>query len=305
MRIGLFTVVAAAASFLCSCSLQRALSADKSAYLTADEMAEKYSAGGIVESRMYKSSVGGPSERRMIVYLPADYYKDSSKSYPVAYVFHGARGNESSWVKDGDMFRIVDSLLATGEMMPSIIVLPNMNQYDDDADGFQSRFKRPMESFFETDGAVETGFPRDVVAFVDSLYRTVPDKKHRAIAGLSIGGIQSIYISAENPDMFGYVGLFSPMYKAPVKHSAYSSFYGYKSLKDKQKRQFSDPPELYFIGIGKADIFYHHIRRYRRYLEDNGYRYYYEERAGGHNWANWKVFFTDFLKKLYERVQAG
>ena len=74
-------------------------------------MSRTYRPKGIVESRTYRSSVEGPSERRMIVYLPEDYYRENGKSYPVIYLFHGARGNESSWVKDGNIFGMADSLV--------------------------------------------------------------------------------------------------------------------------------------------------------------------------------------------------
>lgn len=131
----------------------------------------------------------------MIVYLP-EGYDESGKRYPVVYMLHGARGYETSWILKGDILHITDSLVTGGLAEPAIIVMPNVNQYDTDADMDLSRRKSALESLFEIDGTVETAFLNDVVAFTDNHFRTIPDKRHRAIGGLSIGGLHSLYISA-------------------------------------------------------------------------------------------------------------
>lgn len=283
---------------LASCSVQRFLSVDEAGYMTPDSITEQYHPAGIVEERIYDSSVfPGPTARRMLVYLPAGYYENDTR-YPVMYLFHGARGNETSWIKDGGMFAILDSLQSCGVAGKMITVLPNMNQYDDDADFNHSRFKHPVESLFEVDGTVESGFVDDVVAIVDSLYRTKAEKSGRAIAGLSIGAMQSIFISAAYPDMFDYVGLFSPMCKSVIKHSGYSSFY--KDLYGKMERQFETPPELYFIAIGRKDIFHSQMEDFRHDLDKRGYGYEYFESDGGHGWESWRLFYSELLPKLFQ-----
>lgn len=287
------------AFLLNSCAVQKVLSSDKTRFSSPEEISDRFHPEGILKQLVCESSVPGPSARKVLVYLPSDYYR-STEEYPVLYLFHGARGNETSWIKDGDLFGTVDSLNRSGLGRKVIVVLPNMNQYDDDADYADSRFKKPIESFFETDGTVEYAFPNDVVGYIDSHFRTIRSKEGRAIAGLSIGGFQSIYISAENPDMFDFVGLFSPMFKSPIKHSSYSFIYDYPELVRKQKIQFSDPPRLYFIAIGKGDIFHGHIKNYRRYLDRNGYGYEYLETNGGHNWDNWSEFFRQFSKMYFK-----
>ena len=210
--------------------------------------------GGILEEQVCKCSVDGPTERRMLVYLPKTYY-GSDKSYPVLYLLHGARGNELSWIEKGDLLHNIDSLNAAGLMREMIVVLPNVNQYDDDRDFNKSRIKGAVESFFETDGAVEAAFVSDVVNAVDSLYRTLPDKEHRAIAGLSIGAMQAMHISANSPDMFGYVGLFSAMVHPVLRKSNYSAFY--KDFNDKSslistltKQEAHELIDQGFIGGG-------------------------------------------------------
>lgn len=252
--------------------------------------------GTLVEKFYPSSTKQGPGARRMLVYLP-DGYESSEESYPVLYLIHGARGNEQSWIKDGDALHTLDSLRTANLCSDFILVLPNLNQYDDDEDFGESRFKRPIESFFEIDGTVESAFFTDVVEFVDRNFRTIPDKQHRALAGLSIGALQAIYISADNPDAFDYIGLFSPMYKAFFKKSECSDFY--RDLNQRQEMQFANPPQLYFIQIGKADIFYSHITDYRIYLNKNGFDYQYREYEGGHTWTSWKKYFEVFAKRIF------
>ena len=250
---------------------------------------------GILEERIYNCSLGGPKQRRMFIYLPKDYYV-SSESYPVLYLLHGARGNELSWIIKGNILHNIDSLTSSGKIKDMIVVFPNVNQYDNDADFGKSRIKGAVESLFETDGIVETAFVNDVVDMVDSLYRTRPQKNSRAIAGLSIGAMQSIYISANAPDTFGHIGLFSSMLHPALRKSEHSSFY--KNLKDKLKVQFQQSPELYSIMIGKRDFYYPKMKSYARYLKRNGYAYEMNIVSGGHQWYNWINFANLFMQEL-------
>ena len=157
--------------------------------------------------------------------------------------------------------------------------------------------KGAVESFFETDGMVEAAFMKDVVAAIDSIYRTIPDKEHRAIAGLSIGAMQSMYISANAPDSFGYVGLYSSMLHPVLRKSEHSSFY--KGLKRKLEAQFVSPPEVYSIMIGKTDIYYPRMKSYARYLQRKGYPFEMYITGGGHQWYNWEKFANIFMQKLW------
>lgn len=284
-----------------SCAtLKRGLTVDtsKSDY-TASELTEMYHPEGVLQDVIYECSVDGPSKRRMLVYLPAEYGSNPEKRYPVFYIFHGARGNETAWIIKGNILHLTDSLYAQGALDPFILVMPNMNQYSDDADMGNSRFKQPLEAIFETDGAVETGFVHDVVGTVDSLFRTIPDKKHRAISGLSLGGLQSIFISANHPDVFDMIGLYSPMHYGPVRKSPYSNFY--KKRNDKMAVQFSDAPRLYSLFIGNKDVFYMNVEHFRADLHHKGFPFQYSERKGGHNWDCWQEFYCLFAQQCFGR----
>lgn len=281
----------AAALVLSSCGVPKY--AANATYPTLDP---ELSYDGILEECLHDCSVEGPAQRRMYVYLPKGYY-ESGERYPVLYLLHGARGNELSWIVKGNLLHNIDSLTLAAVMKETIVVLPNVNQYDDEQDFGKSRLKGAVESFFETDGMVEAAFVDDVVATVDSLYRTIPDKEHRAIAGLSIGAMQSMYISANAPDDFGYVGLFSSMVHPVLRKSPHSSFY--KRLKHKMEVQFAEPPQMYSIMIGKADIYYLRMKSFSRYLKRNGYPFEMHVAKGGHQWYNWEVFANSFMQQLW------
>lgn len=252
---------------------------------------------GILEERFHDCSVEGPDKRRMLVYLPKDYYQDDDR-YPVLYLLHGARGNELSWIEKGDILHNIDSLTSSLKMKETIVVFPNANQYDDEKDFGKSRLKGAIESFFETDGIVEAAFLNDVVASIDSLYRTIPDQGHRAIAGLSIGAMQSMYISANSPGSFDYIGLFSSMVHPVLRKSEHSTFY--KGLKVKMKRQFEQPPARYYIMVGKTDFYYPRMMAFRRFLDRKGYPYELYVSSGGHQWYNWEEYANIFMQTLWQ-----
>ena len=255
-----------------------------------------YTPQGRLEEVIYEPTEDGPSQRRMLVYLP-DGYDTSGKDYPVLYLLHGAKGNETSWINKGHILRDIDSLTRTGEMEETIVVFPNTNQYDDDKDFGKSRLKNMFKSLFEMDGAVETAFMEDVVGTTDSMYRTIPDRTCRAIAGLSMGGLQTIRISAAFPDGFDYIGVFSPVIRTIVKHGKHSDFY--RNLYGRLEVLFSDPPAEYIIMIGRNDILEPRIGSFICHLKRKGYGFDFYESPGGHSWYNWENYCRFFMKTLW------
>ena len=295
MKLRRIICLAAAALTGLSCTASRHV-----ANVEYSQIDSSYKYDGILEVRFHDCSVPGPSKRRMYIYLPADYYESECR-YPVFYLLHGARGNETSWIIKGGVLHHADSLMAAGKMAKTIIVLPNTNQHKDDSDYGKSRTKGAVEALFEVDGDVESAFTNDVVRTIDSLYRTIPEKEYRAIGGLSIGALQSIHISANNPDCFDYVGMFSPLIRPALNHGEYSGFY--RRMRSKQRFQFEDPPHLYWIMIGKKDFFYPRAKQYCRYLQRNGYPFEFLATDGGHDWPNWTAYCDMFMKRLWKQSQ--
>ena len=288
-----FVIFVAAVVCICSCGTV-------AKYAPLPDYADAsiaYQPHGILESVVLPTSVPGPSERRMFVYLPASYY-ETDKRYPVLYLLHGASGTELSWIRQGNILQNMDRLIEDGDLQETILVLPNTNQYNDDKDYGHGRRKNMLEGFGDLDGVVETGFVRDVVMPVDSLYRTIPEKNSRALAGLSFGALQTIHISANHPDLFGYLGMFSPVAESFVKIGPYAKFYS--RLKKKLEVQFADPPRLYWLMTGNIDIFFPRLESYMSYLNRKGYVYEAYITTGGHNWHNWELFSIMFLRSLWQ-----
>lgn len=251
---------------------------------------------GTLESVTYPTSIPGPKERRMYVYLPEGYCGSDSR-YPVLYMLHGARGDETDWIRQGKILPAIDSLMQSGSIVPMIVVFPNMNSYDSEEDYAYSRHKGALESFFEVDGAVETSFVKDVTGAVDSIFRTVPTKNGRAIAGLSLGGMQALYISASFHDTFAYVGILSAPLHSALRKGPYSSFYDY--VESKVVNQFVTPPFTYNIYVGEKDIYKSTMDKYSKWLDSRDYECKFFLDKGGHQWPQWLSFATGFMKELF------
>lgn len=288
-RILSFLLVVALAS---SCAVARYAKGPET-----DEIVSLPGYDGIIEAVTYDSSEPDLSKRRMVVYLPAAYYADSLLHYPVMYLLHGARGNEVTWIERGDAFRSLDSLRRNNLATDFILVLPNMNNYSGDKDYKNGHAMNAIRAFWFLDGEAERYFVQDVVSRIDSLYRTVPEKDARAIAGMSSGGLQSIYLSAGHPDTFGYVGLFSPYNHPTFVALGHRDVYG--KLWKRLENQFADPP-VYNIYIGDTDVFLPHMRIFHNNLTKKEYPHRFIITPGGHEWYNWSYFLIDFYKLIFK-----
>lgn len=252
---------------------------------------------GTVAKVWYPSPTLGMERRRMTVYTPAGY-EDSKDSYPVLYLLHGAGGDENAWSELGRAVQILDNLIAQGKAKPMIVVMPNGNGAQEAVPGEypNSMYKPSFMNSKTMEGSFEKAFP-DIMNFVESHYRTVNDKAHRAIAGLSMGGFHSLYISANYPDKFGYVGLFSAAINRQAKSE---NAYIYENLEEKLATQFAKAPNLYFIAIGNKDFLYQDNVKYRQLLDKHGYKYEYMETDGGHEWRNWRKYLNHLLPELFK-----
>lgn len=252
---------------------------------------------GTVSKVWYPSPTLGMERRRMTVYTPAGY-DDSNKQYPVLYLLHGAGGDENAWSELGRAVQILDNLIAQGKAEPMIVVMPNGNGAQEAVPGEypNSMYKPSFTNPKTMEGSFEKAFP-DIMNYVESHYRTINDKAHRAIAGLSMGGFHSLYISANYPDLFGYVGLFSAAINRQAKGE---NTYIYENLEEKLAKQFSDAPKLYFIGIGNGDFLFQDNVKYRELLDSHGYKYEYMETDGGHEWRNWRKYLNHLLAELFK-----
>ena len=252
---------------------------------------------GTVQKVWYPSPTANMT-RRMTIYTPAGY-ADSRESYPVLYLLHGMGGDEEAWSELGRAAQIMDNLIAQGKAEPMIVVMPNGNISQEAAPGEKAgSFAQPSFNLPHTmDGLYEEAFP-DIVKYVEAHYRVKADKRHRAVAGLSMGGFHSFYLSANHPDWFDYVGLFSAAVMREPRDGGASAIY--KDLDGKLARLFAAKPQLYWIGIGRDDFLYEMNADLRRQFDEKGYRYTYVESTGGHIWRNWRCYLTEFAQLLFK-----
>ena len=251
---------------------------------------------GTVSKTWYKSPTANMT-RRLTIYTPAGY-EQSKEKYPVLYLLHGMGGDENAWSELGRATQIMDNLIASSKAKPMIVVMPNGNISQEAAPGETSEgLKTPSMQLPKTmDGNFEAAF-QDVVNFVEQNYRVKADKAHRAIAGLSMGGFHSLYISINNPSSFDYIGLFSAAIK-PRQKEVSSPIY--KDPESKVDNLFKHSPKLLWIGIGNTDFLYKENADLRHYLDSKHYPYTYLETDGGHIWRNWRIYLTTFAQKLFK-----
>lgn len=285
----------------------------------ADNYVDRKVPHGTVRKVWYPTTLDGMSRRRMTVYLPASYDSNRNKRYPVLYLLHGSGGDENSWSDGGRAIQILDNMIASGRCKPMIVVMPNGNVNlaaapgeDPDNPGVKPSANNTSSML----GKIESVFMKDVVDYVDNNYRTIPDKAHRAIAGLSLGGLHTLFISLNNPESFDYVGLFSaqttnalsdgkiggmkkiggkwrqlkenlPFLGGSGIDRAISKYTSdelsvYDSLDTKLKTQFKTPPKLYYIAVGRDDFVKKLNDDYRKKLTSKGYKFHYNEIGRAH-----------------------
>lgn len=245
----------------------------------------------------YPSSIG---EAGVAVYLP-EGYTTSEEDYPVLYLLHGSGDDETGWMTKGCAKAILDSLITNELCPPMIVVMPN-GYLEQTGKCYAPESRLWMESTFEENFS-------QLIAWTESHYRTINDKQHRAIAGLSMGGFHTMHTAALLNQNFDYVGIFSALYVPHTKQPhaertidisalALSDKPAYQQTEALLAQQFANPPQLYWIACGVEDFLYEDNVVYRQYLDEKQYPYEYHESAGGHSWQNW----MDYLKIFAQRI---
>jgi enterochelin esterase family protein len=170
---------------------------------------------GAVEEKYYWSKAT-ESMRHCFVYLPAEYQKNPNKKYPVLYLQHGNAENENGWSAQGHTGQILDNLIAEGKAVPFIVVMDYGQSQNIHLVG-QYAPQQPQQQPQQGQGGMRSTGPdafqvvllTDIIPMVEKEYRVIADAQHRAMAGLSMGGMQTRRITVANPTTFAYVGLFS------------------------------------------------------------------------------------------------
>ncbi|HQG53771.1 MAG TPA: alpha/beta hydrolase-fold protein [Bacteroidales bacterium] len=256
---------------------------------------------GTVSKVWYKSSVL-EMDRRLYVYTPAGYETGKTR-YPVFYLLHGAGGDEDAWTNMGRAAQIMDNLIAQGRAKPMIVVMTNGNANQAGAQNevppLQTQPGQGPEAFTRYAGKFEEHLVKDVVPFIEKNYRTLKGKDNRAIAGLSMGGAHTQTITNDNPGMFSYIGVFSMGLMNPGSRNQDVSALE-KERDAKIEALKNSGYKLYWIGCGKDDFVYQSVINLRNFLDKHNFKYIYRESTGGHTWANWRIYLSEFAPLLFK-----
>jgi enterochelin esterase-like enzyme len=246
-------------------------------------------------------------KRRMYIYTPPGY-EGGSRRYPVLYLLHGGGGDEDAWFTLGRTNLILDNLIAQEKAKPMIVVMPNGNANQKMATGAgpvpgqasPAQFRPPSASQAaagQTGAARSTPSPRpfseslvkDILQFVEKSYRVIKNADGRAIAGLSMGGGHTMAATAQYPNTFGYIGVWSA---------------GSRQSDEEISRQLSSIKaagmKLYYVGCGVDDPLAHAGSvKLVEMLKKLDMRYKFRESTGGHTWFNWRIYLSEFAPMLF------
>jgi enterochelin esterase-like enzyme len=237
--------------------------------------------GAVAEVHYFSTALG--RTRRMHVYTPPGYEKNRD-AYPVFYLLHGAFDGDDSWSTVGRAGFIVDNLIAAGDARPMIVVMP---------DGHTSRFGGTGGGLNTADFVSE--FSADIKPYVESTYRVRNGRADTAIAGLSMGGAQTLDIAFGDLASYGYVGVFSSGVFGIANNSDWENAHGAQLDAAALKRDL----DLVWFSTGKDDFLLDTTKATVAMLEKHGFDVVYEESAGGHTWINWREYLTEFAPQLF------
>jgi enterochelin esterase-like enzyme len=260
----------------------------------ADFMETKEVPHGAISSVTYYSKSLGKF-RRMHVYTPPGY-ETSSQKYPIFYLLHGAGDCDDSWTSVGRAGFIIDNLIAAGKAKPMVIVMPAGHTTT-----------RPLRGLDFNDEFVKD-FVDDIMPYAETHYRVLKDRQHRAIAGLSMGGAQTLNIAIPHADEFAYVGVYSSGIfgivpiggpAAGVAPPAGPSW-EQQHLAELDNASAKKGLKLFWFSTGKDDFVLGTTKATVELFQKHGYQPVFQESAGAHTWTNWREYLNQFAPQLFQ-----
>jgi enterochelin esterase-like enzyme len=223
----------------------------------------------------------------MYVYTPPGYEGHKAESYPVLYILHGGGEDERGWAMQGRTDRILDNLIAEKKARPMLVVMPDAN------------VSMPGSPFGENGLKLfESELRRVIIPFVEKNYRVRTDAGSRALAGLSMGGIHTLYTGMNNTNMFSYLGVFSSGWILPMQKDLSEAQY---ELMKKRADTINTNLRQLWIGMGgKEDIAYKNCQLMLGRLDEMKIKYTYNEYPGGHTWPVWRNNLYTFAPLLFQ-----
>ena len=266
---------------------------------------------GQVREVWYHSKVTG-SWRHALVYTPPAYDTNPKERYPVLYLQHGGGEDESGWTRQGRANFILDNLIATGKAKPMIVVMANgyarrADQPVPDLAGKSFGSPEMRKAMEDMMSAFEQDITQALIPFIDSTFRTIPDRDHRAMAGLSMGGMQTFQVTFGNLDLFSYIGGFSGAANVFAmgndRLDTKTAFNG--AMAD--PAAFAKRVHLLWIGVGtnEPERMKQGIEKLHASLDDAKVQHVFYESAGtDHEWQTWRRDLNDFAPRLFQPEAA-
>lgn len=239
---------------------------------------------GETRSRHYFSPVTN-SWRRMMVYTPPGYDQNTGEKYPVLYILHGGGEDERGWANQGKTDLILDNLIAAKQAKPMVIVMVDANV---GSSGFGEQFYRVFQA----------ELLNSVIPFVESNYRVLTDSKNRALAGLSMGGLQTLYTGLYNVEKFSALGVFSSGWIQGQQNMIADAQYDFIG---KNASLINANLKNFWISMGSMeDIAYNNCQVMMKKFDELNIKYTYTDYPGGHTWPVWRLSLYNFAPVLFK-----
>jgi len=245
--------------------------------------------GAVAEVTYYSKSL--QRFRRMHVYTPPGYEAGTGK-YPVFYLLHGASDSDDSWSSVGRAGFILDNLIAAKKAMPMVVVMP-AGHTGPFLFGGGRRDRSGVDEFVQD-------FLNDILPAVEANHRVLSDRSHRAIAGLSMGGGQTLNIAIPHLDKFAYFGVFSSGVFGINRQSAAGSTWEERNKKTLDDAGLKEGLKLVWFATGKEDFLIETSRATVNMLKAHNFNVQYHESDGGHTWINWRQYLIEFAQGLFK-----
>lgn len=244
---------------------------------------------GLISENIYFSKRTN-AWRRCFVYTPAKYHENNKTRYPVLYLQHGSFEDETGWSVQGKANLIIDNLIAAKKAVPMIIVMDNGYAYKPQSNSND----RPVSVFEEV-------MINEIIPMIDGKFRTIPNREHRAIAGLSMGANQTMRIIMNNLNTFAYYGGFSGTSNYPSSEAIDPSTFMEGKFKD--GKAINKQLNVFWLGLGTKEPkpFPGSVGAFRNMLDKQGINYvYFESQETAHEWLTWRRSLKEYAQLLFK-----
>jgi enterochelin esterase-like enzyme len=239
---------------------------------------------GVIDYERYKTENG--ETRPVLIYTPPGYEENKDKKYPVFYLISGTTDTEETWYKVGRTNFILDNLIAQGKAVPMIVVMP----YGNNGIAISGPSGPEAPAMYQ---AFQDDLLENIIPFIEKKYRVLADREHRAIAGFSRGGGQSLWSGLRNPEMFAYVCSYAAYIADDVFERDFKMVHSDINLTNNRLK-------LFWLGVGNEDFLYKDAAHFMDMLKERKINTKTFITTGGHTWMNTKVFLSESAPLLFK-----